>query len=206
MHAALHGTAAHLASLGHDVVGADIDFRLRDVPVILGLMFRAIHDFVSEVERPQRLERRTRAIARPGALVPDRVVPRLLARERRLAARLGELFADHDCLLTPMMSQPPVRAGVMEGRGATVTWLFASGWVPFNVLWNLTGQPAASVPAGFTGDGLPLAVQLVGRPFDETTLLSLAAQLEAARPWSLRRPPLADEGRDRAAAQASARV
>ena len=46
------------------------------------------------------------------------------------------------------MSQPAPRAGLMEGRGATVTYLWESGWVPFNVLWNSTGQPAASVPAG----------------------------------------------------------
>ncbi len=203
---ALDDTADLLRGLGHEVVERHIDFGGRDVAVVLGLMFRGIRDLVGEIERPQRLERRTRGMARPGAVVSDRLLARLLGRERALAARLRRLFDDHDALLTPMMSQPPVRAGVMEGRGATVTWLFASGWVPFNVLWNLTGQPAASVPAGFTGDGLPLAVQLVGRPFDETTLLSLAAQLEAARPWALRRPPLADEGRDGAAAQASARV
>jgi amidase len=87
------------------------------------------------------------------------------------------------------MSRPAVRAGIMEGRGATVTYLWETGWVPFGVLWNSTGQPAASVPAGFTVDGLPLAVQLVGRPHEEATLLSLCAQIEAARPWAHRRPP-----------------
>ena len=56
--------------------------------------------------------------------------------------------------------------------------------------WNYIGNPAASVPAGFTDDGLPLSVQLVGRPNDEATLLSLAAQLEAERPWAERRPPV----------------
>jgi amidase len=91
--------------------------------------------------------------------------------------------------MTPVLSSPAVRAGLMEGRGATVTYLWAAGWVPFNVLWNSTGQPAASVPAGFTEDGLPVAVQLVGRPRDEATLLSLSAQIETARPWAHRRPP-----------------
>jgi amidase len=100
------------------------------------------------------------------------------------------VFDDYDVLLTPMMSEPAVRAGIMEGRGATATYRWETGWVPFSVLWNSTGQPAASVPAGFSADGLPLAVQLVGRPSDEATLLSLAAQLEAERPWTQRRPPL----------------
>ena len=56
--------------------------------------------------------------------------------------------------------------------------------------WNLIGQPAASVPAGFDADGLPLAVQLCGRAGDEVTLLRVAAQLEEARPWAAQRPPL----------------
>ena len=60
----------------------------------------------------------------------------------------------------------------------------------YTTVWNLTGQPAASVPAGFSRDGRPLAVQLVGRPNDEATLLSLAAQIEAERAWPERRPAL----------------
>jgi amidase len=61
---------------------------------------------------------------------------------------------------------------------------------PFTGVWNYTGQPAAAIPAGFTADGLPLSIQLVGRPGDEATLLSLAAQIEAARPWAGRTPPV----------------
>ena len=160
------------------------------MPVILGLMFRAIRDFVGEVERPQRLERRTRALARPGALVSDRLLERLLAAESRIRERVGRLFDEHDVLMTPVMSEPAVPAGIMEGRGATATYLWETGWVPFNVLWNSTGQPAASIPAGFSADGLPLAVQLIARPSDEATLLSLAAQLEHARPWADRHPPV----------------
>jgi amidase len=187
---ALHDTADALRGLGHTIVERDVDFGPRDTAIILGLLFRGVRDIVDETERPGRLERRSRAFARPGALIPDRVRERLLQAERRLAARVGTLFEDHDVLLTPVMSQPAPRAGLMEGRGATVTYFWESGWVPFNVLWNSTGQPAASVPAGFSGEGLPLAVQLVGRPDAEPTLLSLAAQLERARPWADRRPPV----------------
>src|SRR3954452_14292920 len=186
---ALDATADLLRELGHEVVERDIDCGGRDVAIILGLLFRGIRDVVDEAERPQRLERRTRALARPGRLVSDRLFARLRVAERGLAARLQRLFDDHDVLLAPVMSRPAVRAGLMEGRGATVTYLWETGWVPFNVLWNSTGQPAASVPAGFSAAGLPLAVQIVGRPNDEVTLLSLAAQLEAARPWADRRPP-----------------
>jgi amidase len=187
---ALHGTADLLRSLGHDVVEADIDFRLRDVPVILGLMFRGIHDFVQEAELPERLERRSRALARPGAVVSDGLLERLLVAERRIADRVGRLFSDHDVLLTPVMSQPAMPTGAVEGRGATASFLWETSWVPFNVLWNSTGQPAASIPAGYSVGGLPLAVQVIGRRNDEATLLSLAGQLEKARPWAQDRPPV----------------
>jgi len=187
---ALRRTATDLRALGHEVVERDLPLGPRDAQVLVGIMFRGIRDLVAEVERPQRLERRTRALARPGRLVSDRAHDRLMARQARLATRMAAFFGGHDVLLTPVMSRPAVRAQLMEGRGATVTYLWETGWVPFNVLWNATGQPAVSVPAGFSPEGLPLAVQLVGRPHEETTLLSLAAQLEAARPWGDRRPPV----------------
>ena len=93
--------------------------------------------------------------------------------------------------MTPVMSQPAVPAGIMEGRGATATYLWESGLGAVHRPVELDGQPAVSVPAGFSPDGLPLAVQLVGRPNEEATLLSLAAQLEHERPWADRRPPVA---------------
>ena len=72
--------------------------------------------------------------------------------------------------------------------GAVASGLsFAPPRIP--IVSNLTGQPACSVPAGFAENGLPRAVQLVGRPNDEATLLSLAAQIEAERPWAQQRPP-----------------
>jgi len=189
---ALDETAALLRSLGHTVVDGEAGLRPRDVPVIVGLILRGVRDLVAPAERPQRLERRTRAFARPGALLSERTTERLLTAERETAARLTAMFDDHDVLLTPVMAAPAVPAGIMEGRGATVTYFWETGWVPFNILWNITGQPAASVPAGFSGEGLPLAVQIVGRPGDERTLLALAAELEAERPWAQHRPALAE--------------
>ena len=189
--AALDDTAAQLRSLGHTVIEGKVDLRARDVPVIVGLILRGVHDLVAPAERPQRLERRTRAFARPGALLSDRTTERLLNAERAIAARLMAAFDDHDLLLTPVMSAPAVPAGIMEGRGAAVTYFWETGWVPFTILWNITGQPAASVPAGFSRQGLPLAVQIIGRRQEERTVLGLAAELEAERPWTERRPPVA---------------
>ena len=86
---ALHDTADVLRRLGHTVVERDVDFGPRDTAIILALLFRGVRDIVLETERPGRLERRSRAFARPGALVPDRMRERLLEAERRLAVRVG---------------------------------------------------------------------------------------------------------------------
>ena len=90
----------------------------------------------------------------------------------------------------PTLAAPPVEAGRWEGKGALLTFLGVSTWSPGTAPWNVTGQPAAAVPAGFTDDGLPLSVQLVGRQADEATLFSLSAQMERERPWADRRPDL----------------
>jgi amidase len=80
--------------------------------------------------------------------------------------------------------------GRWQGKGALNTFNGVARFVPFQAVWNHIGQPAATVPVGIGSDGMPLSVQLLGRPNDEATLLSLAAQMEAERPWADRRPPI----------------
>ena len=184
---ALESTADVLRSLGHTVVEGTVDMRPRDVPVILGIMFRAIHEMVDTAERPQRLERRTRAFARPGALVSDRMTERLLAAERVMAERIGSVFDNHDVLLTPVMSTPAVPAGIMEGRGAIATYNWETGWVPFTILWNITGQPAASVPAGICRRW-PATRGAAGRPPRRRAHPALARRRARGRA-ALDRPP-----------------
>jgi amidase len=185
---ALRDTAELLKGLGHTVVERDIDLRARDMPKIVAILMRGIRDIVQEVDRSQRLERRTRAIARPGALIGERATDWLLREEEEIARRVGRLWESFDVLLMPMMATPAQPAQVMEGRGAFATWQWESAWVPFGVLWNSTGQPAMSVPAGFSKHGLPLAVQVVGAPRGEPTLLALAAEIERERSWLPHRP------------------
>jgi amidase len=117
---------------------------------------------------------------------------RLLRAEEAIARRVGRLWESFDVLLMPMMASPAKPAQAMEGRGAFATWQWESAWVPFGVLWNSTGQPAMSVPAGFSADGLPVAVQFVGAPRGESTLLALAAEIERERSWPAHRPAAFD--------------
>src|SRR3954447_263446 len=141
---------------------------------------------------------------RRGGLIPRAVVARARAGSRGLAARVNAVLATADAILLPGPSgppprvgqlarrraAPPPRVGQLAGRGATLTLNAAVSAVPFYGAFNATGQPACSVPAGFDRRGLPLAVQLAGRAHDEATLLALAGQIEQARPWADRRPPL----------------
>jgi len=103
--------------------------------------------------------------------------------------RLNRVLEDNDFLITPTVATVAPPIGALQGRGALWTLNAVAGWVPYNGVWNLTGQPALAVPAGFTDDGLPLSVQIVSRPGQEGPLLALAAQLEQARPWAQQRPP-----------------
>jgi amidase len=188
--AAVEQTAHLLRSLGHEVERRDPKYGFLQ-PVFAPRWVRGIHDDASRLPHPERLERRIRRLVTGGKLISRDLVARSRAAEPQYAARLGAVFADFDVLLTPTLPTPPWPVMRFEGRSVVGASLGAGDIVTFVAPWNVTGQPAASVPAGFTDDGLPLAVQLIGRPHDETKLLSLAAQLEAERPWADQRPSLA---------------
>jgi amidase len=103
------------------------------------------------------------------------------------------LWETHDAVLTPALAERPVRIGEIDASSQAPLADFArsGAFTPYTANFNVSGQPAISLPLFEYADGLPLAVQLAGRPADEGTLLSLGAQLEAARPWAARRPELA---------------
>jgi amidase len=108
--------------------------------------------------------------------------------------RLVSMWAQIDVLLTPTLAKPPIEIGALEpaeGEPPIQMLMKAGEWVPFTPAWNVTGQPAISLPLHHSDAGIPIGVQLVGPPAGEELLISLAAQLEAARPWAERRPQLA---------------
>lgn len=107
----------------------------------------------------------------------------MFAKEE-LSIKMGEFMQTYDLLVTPTVPTPPLPMDYTDPLGFLRCAAFT---FPF----NLTGQPAVSVPAGRTGIGLPVGLQLVGRPYDEVTVLRAAAALERARSWLELRPPLA---------------
>ncbi len=111
---------------------------------------------------------------------------------QRASRDIAALFGSLDVLLTPTLAEPPVELGTFDSPSDNpLAGLFRSAaFVPFTPAFNVTGQPAVSLPLHWNDQGLPIGVQAVGRYGDEETLLSLAAQLEDARPWADRRPPV----------------
>lgn len=185
---AVHETADRLRTLGHAVTETALDFGPVAGPGVMARYLGGIARGLETLAHPERVERRTKGFARLGAAIPRALVEQAVAAGAGIAARVGRTFEWADVILTPGPARPPFEIGALQGRGALWTLSAMLQRVPYYPVYNATGQPAASVPAGFDGDGLPLAVQLVGRPDDEAALLSLAAQLEQARPWAQRRP------------------
>jgi amidase len=188
--AATEDVAAALRSLGHRVGPRHVPW-IRATPHLLVRYLRGCRESGRAMPHPDRFEPRTKAMMRLGGMVPDSLLAAVRRHEAAVAAKLGEVFDDADVLLTPVLAGPALEVGWASG-GALRTLEAASRLTlqPMLGAWNVTGQPAAAIPAGFSADGMPLAVQIVGRPGDEATLLSLAAQLEAERPWADQRPPI----------------
>jgi len=113
-----------------------------------------------------------------------------LTRLQLRARRLVSFWAEHDLLLTPTLARPPVPVG--WDTAPDDPWEQfdrAVAFTPFTAAFNVTGQPAASLPLHWSEGGLPIGVQLVGPPLGDALLLRISSQLEAARPWAGRRPP-----------------
>jgi amidase len=187
---AWEATGKLLSELGHEVIERDPPYGAAQLEFV-ALWLRAIYEDSRTVPDPARLERSTRQMARAGrALVPARRRDRLIAKRAATTARIVALWNEIDVLMTPALATTAIAAEGAYGRSALAAIDRSGRFTPFTAVFNLTGQPAIVVPAGFGGDGLPLSVQLVGRPGAEDTLYSLAGQIEAARPWAAQRPKL----------------
>ena len=186
--AAYEGTIELLRTLGHEVREAAPSYG-RLATDFYPLYLRGITDEAESLPHPERLSGQTKGFVRIGRLFSDRRLAKVKDRMPAAAARIvRSLFEEYDLLITPATAQPPVEVGRWRGQGALRTIYGMSNVFPFGAAWNYTGQPAAAIPAGFTASGLPRSVMVAARPNDEPTLISLAAQLEAERPWADRHP------------------
>jgi amidase len=184
-------TAAVLRELGHEVSLHEFDWGITMGNRILARFMRGIHDTAAEQGHQERLSRRARGLARIGGAVPEPVARSAAQHAAADAEQLNRIFERADVVLTPMFTRRPPRVREFDGRGGLRTAVGMTRLAPYNAAFNHTGQPAVSVPAGFSADGFPLGAQLVGPPDGEARLVSLSAQLERARDWATDRPAVA---------------
>jgi aspartyl-tRNA(Asn)/glutamyl-tRNA(Gln) amidotransferase subunit A len=126
---------------------------------------------------------------RRGGAVTTRQYRAAMTKVESYWQEVVTFLARFDLLLTPTTAVPPFALGQGVPREIAGQEVSRLGWMPFTYPFNLTGQPAASVPAGWTADGVPVGLQIVGRRHAERTVLAAAAAFEAACPWQDRRPP-----------------
>jgi amidase len=186
---AIEDATGLLRGLGHDVAEEDPDYGFVGISFV-ALYLRGIHDDAAGMAHPEQLEPRTRGMARLGSFVSKRRLAGTRDAEPRHAARVNEIFDRFDVVMTPALATLPPPVGRWDGKSALSTFNGVARFVPYNGVWNYLGNPAATVPVGWSPTGMPVAVQLVGRAHDEATLIALAAQMESELQWAERRPAL----------------
>jgi amidase len=179
-----------LAALGHDVreaapawPGADalrLFIQVFGPAVSLGIMYGQL--LAGRPPGEEDIEPLSRAMFERAETLSSVGYLGALAQLQAMARGIVAFFAEYDLLLTPALAERPLRIGECHGYGEDpMADLARSGrFTPFTALFNMTGQPAVTVPLGFGDDGLPTSAQLVAKPLGEDTLLQVAAQMEAA--------------------------
>jgi aspartyl-tRNA(Asn)/glutamyl-tRNA(Gln) amidotransferase subunit A len=115
---------------------------------------------------------------------------RALRFVEELRAKLDDLMETYDLLMTPTMAVPAFPVGKLPDRIGGQEVYPRAGYTPFTRPFNLSGQPAASIPCGFSTEGLPIGLHIIGRRREESTVLIASAAFERARPWANHRPPI----------------
>ncbi|HEX2049657.1 MAG TPA: amidase [Actinomycetota bacterium] len=189
--AAAASAAELLAELGHDVDDATPPWIDPGVTLSFVRVWQTLSACYPEVD-PARMEPINRALAEAARGTDSIELVRAGAELQRLARAVVAFWDAYDVVVTPTLALPPVPVRWLDEDDADpITRFLKSGmFMPFTPVPNITGQPAVSVPLHWTADDLPVGVQLIGAPAAEATLVRLSAQLERARPWAERRPPV----------------
>lgn len=189
--AATTATAKLLSELGHHVSDDAPAYPLDALTAVMSVcmiapMTAEIDARLAELGRPladDDLEPFTRVLYDIGKTLDAAAVVRALQEVERAGQVIGELFVDHDVLVTPTIARTVPRLGVLDTTVPESMYANAAAYSGMTSPFNVTGQPAISLPMGVDDDGLPVGVQLVAAYGREDVLLRVAAQLEVAQPW-----------------------
>ncbi len=189
-------------SLGHDVFEANPTVTVDETAAMLrdafapfmAAAFKSLTAVLGREVTAEDVEATTWAMLTHSARMSATDLTLAFGTVNAVSRKLGQFFANCDLWLSPILTRPTARLGVLNANEKD---LDATQWVrkimsyaPFCAMFNGSGQPAMSVPLHQSHDGLPIGVQFAARFADESTLFSLAGQLERARPWRERRPPV----------------
>jgi amidase len=188
--AAYEQASALLAELGHQVEDIDLPFPVQAVPAFETLWFAMATLTPVDPAQEDRLLPLTRYLRGRGFALRAADLLSAQAYLQGLTRSALATLNGYDALLTPTLAAPPVPVGYFDEVEPAENFERQKRFTPWTALFNLSGQPAVSVPLHWTEAGLPIGVMLAGRIGDEGTLISLSAQLEAAMPWRDRHPPL----------------
>jgi amidase len=193
------GEAAHLLEgLGHVIEEVDQPtFESGDSKMIpdLAVLMAAALAAREDLPPDETLTSWTRSLIEIGRQATATQVMAAQERVIRACRAVVRQFDHYDLLLSPATAQPPPNVGEF-GEITMESVMRLWSLTPFTGLWNTTGQPAASIPWAIDRRGLPLAVQLVGRPGEEMAVLQVSGQIEAEHPWHGWRPPATASGPD----------
>jgi amidase len=193
--AAFDDAARLLEELGHDVedvptglLGPDVLAAFEDVWPLSGTLLPVPPERVGEL-RPL-----TRVMRERGLALSAQQAMAAMSELRLFSRRFIRATDRYDVLLAPVTTMTPRPIGWFDADGdGAEDFERQNRYAAFTAVFNVTGQPAVSVPLHWTDDGLPVGTMLVGRPADEATLVALSAQVEAARPWAGRHPAVWDQ-------------
>jgi amidase len=188
--AAYEDATALLISLGHDVEDVELPFGPDVVPMFEILWYSmATLAPVGPAQEGELLpltrylRERGRALSAPELILAQAYLQAVMRNAMRI-------LNGYDAVLSPTLASPPVPVGYFDEVEPAENFERQKRFTPYTALQNLSGQPAVSVPLHWNAAGLPIGVMLAGRMGEESTLISLSAQLEAARPWKDRHPPI----------------
>jgi len=197
---AVEEAAKLCADLGHEVVEAaptiDGEVVERNFGIIWSMLTAWTIDYWAhrsdQVPSPDQFEVLTWAQYKRGSEIKAVNYMKALQNIEKVTRNVARFFTNFDIWLTPTLGEPPVALGSFESPPEKpLQGMFRSAsFTPFTPICNITGQPAMSVPLYWDESGLPIGTQFIGRFGHEAALFRLAAQLEEARPWTHRRPPV----------------
>ena len=188
--AAYEDASSLLADLGHDVEDVDLPFGPDAVPMFELLWYSMATLAPIDPAQEGDLLPLTRYLRGKGAAVTATELIFAQAYLQAVTRPALALLNSYDAFLSPTLAAPPVPVGYFDEVDPAENFERQKRFTPYTALYNISGQPAVNLPLYWNADGLPIGVMLAGRIGDEATLISLSAQVEAARPWRDRHPAI----------------